>query len=95
MPTIQVTDATFEQEVLASSIPVLVDFWADWCQPCKRIAPILEELSDEYAGRVKIAKLDIESNPQIRTLLRIQQIPTLVLFDGGQPVQAVPGSAES
>ena len=92
MPTVKVTDLTFEQDVLASEIPVLVDFWATWCGPCKAVAPILEELSDEYAGRLKIAKLDVDANPQIASLLRIQSIPTMVVFDGGQPVDAVQGA---
>ncbi len=92
MSTVKVTDATFEREVLASEIPVLVDFWATWCQPCRVVAPVLEELSEAYAGRLKIAKLDIDANPQIASLLRIQSIPTMVLFAGGQPVEAVQGA---
>lgn len=92
MPTVKVTDATFEREVLASDIPVLVDFWATWCGPCKAIAPILEELSDEYADKLKIAKLDVDANPQIASLMRIQSIPMMVLFDRGQPVDAVQGA---
>ena len=92
MPTFSVTDATFEQEVLASDVPVLVDFWATWCQPCKVVAPVLEELADEYEGRLKIGKLDVDANPQIASLLRIQSIPTMVLFAGGQPVEAVQGA---
>lgn len=92
MPTITVTDATFERDVLASEVPVLVDFWATWCQPCRIVAPILEELSEAYAGRLTIAKLDVDANPQIASLLRIQSIPTLVMFAGGQPVEAVQGA---
>ena len=92
MPTIKVTDATFEQDVLASDVPVLVDFWATWCQPCRVVAPILETLADEYEGRLKIGKLDVDENPQIASLLRIQSIPTMVLFAGGQPVEAVQGA---
>ncbi len=92
MPTIKVTDASFERDVLASEIPVLVDFWATWCGPCKAVAPVLEELADEYAGKLTIAKLDVDANPAISGALRIQSIPTMILFDRGQPVEAVQGA---
>ena len=92
MPTIKITDETFEREVLTAEVPVLVDFWATWCGPCKAIAPVLEELSDEYAGRLKIAKLDVDANPRFASMLRIQSIPTMILFDGGQPIDAVQGA---
>lgn len=92
MATIQVTDATFQSEVLECDVPVLVDFWATWCAPCRQVAPILEELSQTYAGRVKIVKVDVDANPMLAQQLRIQSIPTLVVFDQGRPVDAVQGA---
>ncbi len=80
---IHVTDATFESDVLKSSEPVLVDYWADWCGPCKMIAPILDEISGEYAGKIKIAKLNIDENPQTPPKYGIRGIPTLMLFKDG------------
>jgi thioredoxin 1 len=79
-----VTDASFEQEVLKASGPVLVDFWAEWCGPCKMIGPVLEEISGEYAGKIKIAKLNIDENPQTPPKYGIRGIPTLMLFKNGQ-----------
>ncbi|MEQ6340656.1 MAG: thioredoxin TrxA [Gammaproteobacteria bacterium] len=80
---IYVTDATFDNEVLKSDTPVLVDFWAEWCGPCKMIAPILDEISEEYAGRVKVAKLNIDENPATPSQYGIRGIPTLMLFKNG------------
>ncbi len=82
-PMIHVTDESFDTEVLASDLPVLVDFWADWCGPCKMIAPILEGISGEYSGRVKIAKLNIDENPNTPPKYGIRGIPTLMLYKGG------------
>jgi thioredoxin 1 len=79
-----VTDASFEQEVLKSSSPVLVDFWAEWCGPCKMIGPVLEEISGEYTGKLKVAKLNIDENPQTPPKYGIRGIPTLMLFKNGQ-----------
>jgi len=78
-----VTDATFEQDVLKSTAPVLVDYWADWCGPCKMIAPILDEIANDYSGRVKIAKLNIDENPTTPPKYGIRGIPTLMLFKNG------------
>ncbi len=78
-----VTDDNFEREVLQSQVPVLVDYWAEWCGPCKMIAPLLDEISGEYAGRLKIAKLNIDENPQTPPKYGIRGIPTLMLFKGG------------
>ena len=80
---IHLTDDTFETEVINSDGPVLVDYWADWCGPCKMIAPILDEIADEYADRVKIAKLNIDENPATPPKYGIRGIPTLMLFKGG------------
>ena len=81
---IHVTDANFEAEVLKSSDPVLMDYWADWCGPCKSIAPVLDEIASEYAGKVKVAKLNIDENPGTPPRYGIRGIPTLMLFKGGE-----------
>lgn len=80
---VYVTDASFESDVLKSGEPVLVDYWAEWCGPCKMIAPILDEIADEYAGKVRIAKLNIDENPQTPPKYGIRGIPTLMLFKNG------------
>ncbi len=87
-----VTDETFEQEVLQSDVPVLTDFWAEWCGPCKMIAPILEEIAEEYDGRLKIAKLDVDQNPSTMMKYQIMSIPTLILFKNGQEVERLIGA---
>jgi len=84
MATTEVSDATFESEVLNSAEPVLVDFFAEWCGPCKAMAPALEEVSSEMQGQVKIAKIDVDANPGITTKYQIQAMPTLLLFKGGE-----------
>jgi len=81
---IQVTDDSFEEDVLKSEIPVLVDYWADWCSPCKQIAPILDEVAPEYVGKVKIAKLNIDDNPKTPVKYGVRGIPTLILFKNGE-----------
>ena len=80
---VAVTDDTFEKEVLESIEPVLVDYWAEWCGPCKMISPILSEIADEYAGRIKVTKLNIDENPQTPPKYGIRGIPTLMLFKNG------------
>ncbi|MFY7837541.1 MAG: thioredoxin [Novosphingobium sp.] len=93
MSTKAVTDATFASEVLGSSKPVLVDFWADWCGPCKMIAPALEEISEELADKVEVAKVDIMENTDIASQFGVQSIPLLILFKDGQPVAQKLGAA--
>ena len=80
---IQVTDASFDQQVLKSTTPVLVDYWAEWCGPCKMIAPVLEQIAQEYQGRLTVAKLNIDDNPATPPKYGIRGIPTLMLFKGG------------
>lgn len=92
MKPVQVTDSTFQTEVVDSPIPVLVDFWAIWCGPCKMIAPVVEELAAEMDGKLKIAKVDVDSNPQISIKYNIRSIPTLLIFKGGQVVEQIVGA---
>jgi thioredoxin 1 len=93
MATKKVTDASFQADVIDAETPVLVDFWAEWCGPCKMIAPALEELSDELAGQVTIAKMDIMENPDVPGKMGVQSIPFLVLFKDGKPVAQKAGAA--
>ena len=83
---VYVTDATFESEVLQSSIPVLLDFWAPWCGPCKMIAPILDQLAEEYDGKVKIAKMNVDENQAVPAQFGIRGIPTMIIFKDGKNV---------
>jgi thioredoxin 1 len=89
---LDVSDVTFEDEVINSKTPVVVDFWADWCAPCKMIAPIVEDLANEFDGKVKFAKVDVDSNPKTATTYGIRGIPTLLIFVNGSPVDQVVGA---
>ena len=82
--TIEVNEANFESEVIQSNQPVLVDFWAEWCRPCKMLSPVVDEIALEQAGRVKVAKVNVDSNPELAARFAIQSIPTLLYFVGGE-----------
>ncbi len=92
MATLVVTDQSFAHDVEGSPTPVLVDFWAEWCGPCKQIAPILEALADEYEGRVTIAKVDIDNNQSTAASLGIRSIPTLIMYRGGTAIDSLSGA---
>ena len=92
---LQVNDANFGAEVLNANEPVLVDFWAEWCPPCKAMDPILDELSVELAGKVKIVKLDVETNPGIVTRYNVRAMPTLIVFKDGEPIDMKVGAGQS
>ncbi len=87
-----VTDSTFETEVLKSTRPVLVDYWAEWCGPCRQVAPVLEEIASEYAGKIDIVKLNVDDNPQVVRTYGIMNIPTLTVFKDGQVVKEIVGA---
>lgn len=89
---IEISDASFSTEVLSSNKPVLVDFWATWCGPCKMVAPVLEEIAAERAGQLTIAKLDVDANPETARDFQVVSIPTLILFKNGQPVKRIVGA---
>lgn len=88
---LEFSEANFQGEVLDSSVPVMVDFWAEWCMPCKRLGPIVAEVADSFEGRAKVGKLDIESNQQLAMQLGIQAIPTIIIYKGGQVVDRFTG----
>ena len=89
---IEVTSENFDKEVLQSEIPVLVDFWADWCQPCKMIAPSVAQIADEYDGRIKVGKLDVDQNGDLSISYNIRGIPALLIFHNGKPVDQIVGA---
>ena len=89
---IEITEQSFKEEVLDSDIPVLVDFWAEWCGPCKMIAPVGEELATEFDGKMSFAKVDVDNNPGISTNYGIRSIPTLIIFKNGAPVDQIVGA---
>jgi thioredoxin 1 len=89
---VTLSDSTFDEEVKGSAEPVLVDFWAEWCGPCKMIAPTLEELSREYAGKLRIFKLNVDDNPEVARRFEVMSIPTLILFKEGEAVQRLIGA---
>ena len=90
--TVKATDATFEQEVLKSDTPVLVDFWAEWCGPCKMITPVLEEIAQEHEGKIQIAKLNVDDSLDVSRRFEVMSIPTLILFKDGEPQVRVIGA---
>jgi thioredoxin 1 len=92
MPLVHLSDASFDQEVIKSDLPVIVDFWAAWCGPCRMIGPVFEELSDDYAGRLKFGKVDVDANQATAGKYGIRSIPALLVFKGGRVVDTIVGA---
>ena len=91
-PTITLSASTFDEEINSASTPVLVDFWAEWCGPCKLIAPILDEIASEKEGRLTVAKLNVDEAPDVARRFGVMSIPTMILFDGGEPAKRMVGA---
>jgi thioredoxin 1 len=89
---LQVTDSTFDSEVLKSTIPVLVDFWAEWCGPCRMVAPVVEEVAKQYEGKIKVAKVDVDQNQRVATQFQIRSIPSLYIFKNGKVAGQIVGA---
>ena len=89
---LEVSDDTFEEEIINSDLPAMVDFWAEWCGPCKMVAPVVEELASEYQGKLKVAKMDVDQNRNTPAKFGIRNIPTLLLFKGGELAQTIVGA---
>jgi len=92
MAEVTLTDDTFEQEVLKSDIPFMVDFWAEWCQPCKIISPLIEELGRDYEGKIKVGKMNVDEHSNTPATYGIMSIPTIILFKGGKPIDTIIGA---
>ena len=92
MSTSSTNDENFEKDISNSKIPILIDFWAEWCGPCKMIAPSVEKISEEYSDKLKVGKLDVDSNPNISSTFGIRSIPTLLIFKNGSPVDQIVGA---
>jgi thioredoxin 1 len=89
---VELTNANFEEEVIKSEVPVLVDFWAEWCGPCKMVGPVVEEIAGEYAGKIKVGKVNVDSNSDTAAKYMIRSIPTLLIFNQGQMVEQIVGA---
>lgn len=89
--SLTVTDATFEQEVLKAPTPVIVDFWAEWCAPCRAVSPLIDEIAKEYEGKVKVGKVNVDQNPQHAGNYGVMSIPTIIFFKNGQPLKTIIG----